>query len=233
MRRIGLLFALVLISLPARAADTELLHRVADRWYDERNRWAFTQVVREYTGTTLKQQRVENYDPSRRPLSRWQLLSIDGHKPTPQEWADWTKHKNKLRKRKTGPVTDYLDFAHARVLDETKETVRYELPLKSNIEWLFPIEKVELIVTVNKAGPAIEEVHARIGEPFRVALGLAQVLDIDLNVQMGLPLALDPAQMHPSGTGHAVVTKRGLRVEYFWSDFKRVEPHQDSEYSAE
>lgn len=229
MRWACLTFALACAALSGRGADTALLRQVADRWFDERDRWAFTQVVREYVGPTLKQERVEHYDPSRRDVSRWQLVSIDGRKPTPQEWAEWSKHKNKLHKRNKKPVTDYLDYAHARVLDETADTVRYELPLKNNVEWLFPIDKVELIVTVNKHIPAIEQVHARIGEPFRVALGFARVLDVDLDVQLDPPASSDPADARPSGSGHAVVSKRGERVEYYWRDFKRVTPHAEME----
>ena len=229
MRWACLTFALAAAAFSGRGADTALLRQVADRWFDERDRWAFTQVVREYEGPTLKQERVEHYDPSRRELSRWQLVSIDGRRPTPPEWAEWTKHKNKLHKRTQKPLTDYFDYAHARVLEESADTVRYELPLKNNVEWLFPIEKVELIVTVNKHGPGIEQVQARIGEPFHVALGLARVMDIDLDVQLEPPASLDPAQARASGTGHAVVAKRGQRVEYFWKDFKRVTPRAEEE----
>ena len=129
----------------------------------------------------------------------------------------------KNKKRKSKPSTgDALDFANAKVLEETAQSVRYELPLRSSIDWLFPVSKVELIVTVNKTGPALEQVQARINEPFRVALGLARVLDIDLDVQMAPPPTADPAEAKPSGTARAVVTKLGERVEYSWSDFKRV-----------
>ena len=227
MRWVCFLFAFA-AACSARGADTTLLRQVADRWFDERDRWAFTQVVREYVGATLKQERVERYDPSRRDASRWQLVSLDGRRPTPAEWAEWTKHKNKVHKRNKKPVTEYLDYAHARVLDDQPDFVRYELPLKNNVEWLFPIDKVELVVTVNKRTPAIEQVQARIGEPFRVALGFARVLDVQLDVQLEAPASSDPAAARPNGGGHAVVAKRGERVEYFWSDFRRVTPHAEA-----
>src|SRR5690606_29431520 len=101
-------------------------------------------------------------------------------------------------------------------------TAVYELPLRSGVEWLFPISKVELLVTINKAGPALEQVQARIDEPFRVALGIARILDVDLDVQMAPPPQADPADARPSGTANVVVTKFGERVEYAWSDFERV-----------
>lgn len=216
----------------ARAADTSLLQQVARRWLDESNRWAFTQQVREYDGVALKEERVERYDPSQRETSRWRLISIDGRAPTADEWAAWTKRKNKPHRRKPKSVADYFDFDHARLLDETADTVRYQLPLKTSAEWLFPIDKVDLLVTVDKAGPALQQVQASVAEPFRVALGLAHVLDIDLDVRMAGPAATDPADAKPTGSAHAVVSKLGRRVEYSWNDFKRVKPHAEESDSS-
>lgn len=211
----------------ARAADTSLLQQVARRWLDESNRWAFTQQVREYDGVALKEERVERYDPSQRETSRWRLISIDGRAPTADEWAAWTKRKNKPHRRKPKSVADYFDFDHARLLDETADTVRYQLPLKASAEWLFPIDKVDLLVTVDKAGPALQQVQASVAEPFRVALGLARVLDVDLDVQVSAAVRPDPADATPNGKAQATVTKLGRRIEYRWSDFQRVKPHAE------
>jgi hypothetical protein len=229
-RRLWFSLTLVLAAASADATDAPLLQQVAHNWLGERNRWAFTQLVREYEGKDgkeLKQERLERYDPSQRYLSRWRLISIDGRPPKPQEWADWTKRKNKKHHRGNATIADNFDFANARVAEETAQLVRYELPLRNKVEWLFPVDKVELVVTINKTGPALEEVRARISEPFRVALGLARILDIDLDLQMELPATSDPADAKPSGTARAVVTKLGGRVEYFWSDFKHVTPHPE------
>jgi len=220
-----LIFVSLAVSL--RAADTDLLRQVARQWLTEHNRWAFTQRVREYEGGTLKQERLERFDPSQRATSRWRLISIDGRRPTAQEWADWTKRRNKVRTRKEKPFADYFDFDRARVVEETPALVRYELPLRNSAEWLFPIDKVALLVTISKTGPALEQVQARVAEPFRVVLGLARVLDIDFDVQMATPERPDPADAQPSGTARAVVSKLGRRVDYAWSDFKRVTPHAE------
>lgn len=228
---------LIMLAAPvfARAADATLLQQVAQAWLGESNRWAFTQLVREYEGRDgkePKQERLERYDPSQRYISRWRLISINGRAPTPEEWADWSKRKNKKHRRGSSSVEGNFDFASARVTEETPSLVRYELPLRNNVEWLFPVNKVELVVTINKSGPALEEVRARISEPFRVALGLARILDIDLDLQMQAPeqaAAVNPAEAKPSGTARAVVTKLGGRVEYFWSNFQRVTPHPEIE----
>lgn len=227
MRRYALIFLLLGLAA-ARAAvaaeDLALLRRVAAAWLDERDRWAFTQLVREYDGKELKQERVERYDPSQGQLRRWQLISVNGKPPTHEQWEKWDKRKNKKNRRPRPSIGDNFDFANSKVLEETAQFARYELPLRSNVEWLFPISKVELVVTINKTGeaPALEQVQARISEPFRVALGLARILDIDLDVQMEPPPAADPAEARPSGTAQATMTRFGDRVEYHWSDFVRV-----------
>lgn len=218
-----LLLLLLTSTAGARPEDTALLQQVANSWVNERDRWAFTQVVREFDGKELKQERLERYDPSRGFADRWHLIAINGQPPTEKERAEWQARKNKKQRRPKPGITDNFDFASAKVAEETPQTIRYELPLRSNVEWLFPVSKVELLITINKTGPALEQVQARISEPFRVALGLARILDIDLDVQMEPPPTADPADAKPSGTAHAVVSKFGDRVEYFWSDFKRVE----------
>ena len=220
---LGLLFSTAAM---AGAAET-LLQQVANHWLGERDHWAFTQRVREYDGQQLKQERIERYDPSQRTISRWRLISIDGRRPTAGEWAGWSKRKNKKPRPAGRSIAGNFDFAGARVTEETPAFVRYALPLRNRAEWLFPVNKVELIVTIDKAGPALAQVRARIGEPFRVALGLARVLDLDLDLSMGLPAATNPADARPSGAAHAVVSKPGGRIEYFWSDFNRVTPHAD------
>jgi hypothetical protein len=209
------------------AEDLRLLQEVANQWWDERDNWAFTQVVREFDGEKLAQERLERYDPSQGDEKRWRLLAIDGRPPTADERAEWSKRKNKKHRKERPPITAYLDFEHARVAEDTPKVVRYEVPLRSSIEWLFPVNKVELLVTIEKQGPALTQVQARISEPFRVALGLARVLDVDLDVQMEPPPSVDPADAKPTGEARATVTKLGRRVEYYWTDFTRADATAD------
>jgi hypothetical protein len=221
--RFFLFFLMLMATAVAREEHTAILREVANNWLSERNRWAFTQIVREFDGKELKQERREHFDPSRGYTNRWQLITINGREPTEKEAAEWSARKNKKKRNEKPGLADNFDFDTAKILEETDRTIVYELPLRSNVEWLFPISKVEFIVTINKSGPALEQVQARISEPFRVALGLARILDIDLDVQMAPPPAADPADAKPSGTAQAVVSKFGERVEYYWSEFERVD----------
>lgn len=232
MRRIlhlPLLLAFAALAPLARADD--ILRDAVARWLGERDNWAFTQLAREYDGDKLKRERLERFDPSRPDRDRWELLQLNGRTPTPQEKADLTERKNKKRRRHTGAIGDHFDLDHALLIGGDKQVVRYEVPLHSSAEWLFPTDKVTLVISIDKATRAITRVQARIDEPFRVALGVARVLDVQLDVATDLPPAnaptADPAAAKPSGTARAVVTKFGNRVEYEWSDFRRVTPHPD------
>jgi hypothetical protein len=206
-----------------------LLTEAVTQWSGERDRWAFTQTVKEFDGDEIEQERVETYDPGRSPEARWNLISVDGRAPTDQERSDWGKRKNKKRKRDPKPLIEYFDFERARVIDEDPHETRYDLPLKGTTNWLFSVEKVQLVIAVDRSSRSVKQVDARISEPFKVALGLARVLDFDLEIHMqpiaGVAGEGEPGSTSPDGTVRAVVHKLGQRIEYYWYDFKRVTPH--------
>jgi hypothetical protein len=231
-RRFWLSLCLALLPLGlARASDLPLLRTAAANWLHERDHWAFTQHVREYEGDRVQRERIERYDPSRPDRARWELLRLNGREPTPQEKAELVDRKNRKRRRLPTPAADFFAFERAELLAEDARTVRYRLPLRSGHAWLFPVDKVTLTLVIDKPTKAIRHVRAWIDEPFRVALGLARVLDVEFDLRTELPPAgvatADPAAARPSGTARAVVTKLGDRVEYEWSDFRRVSPHPD------
>lgn len=223
--------ALALASLAPPARADALLRDAISRWLDERDHWAFTQLAREYDGRALRRERLERYDPSRPDRDRWELLQLNGREPTAEEKAELVARKNKKRRRHSAPVAEYFELDRAQLLAADRQVARYQVPLRSTVEWLFPVDKVSLTLTVDRDTRAITRVQAQIDEPFRVALGLARVLDVRLDVETDLPPpdapTADPAAAKPSGTARAVVTKFGNRVEYEWSDFHRVEPHPD------
>lgn len=221
----------------ARAETTDLpgpplLRLAADKWLEEGDRWAFTVKIREFAGGEVKEERVERYDPSKPGAARWELLNVNGGAPTDDRRAEWQKRKTKRRKPASKSLGDYLDFEDAKIASVTPREVRYHLPLKNNSRWLFPVDRVNLIVTVNKASHEIEQVEAGIDEPFRVALGLARILNVDLDMRLfpanGAAEAAGPETAQPEGQAHVVVNKFGERVEYSWSDFRRVTPHPDN-----
>lgn len=214
------------------AAPPRLLDQAAEKWMGERDNWAFTMLVREFEGGVLKEERQERYDPAKPGAARWALLSVNGSPPTEKRLAEWQKRKTKKRPNPGKPLNQYLDFEKSTVVIESDRVVRYNVPLRSNNRWLFPLDKVVVWVTVNKAAVAIEEVRAEIEEPFKVALGIARVMDVEFDLQMNPSeqegAQNNPASAKPDGTARAVVNKMGERIEYAWSDFNRVTPHPDN-----
>lgn len=210
---------LSLVPLAATAVDAPpLLTEVADKMADERQHWAFTQFARETKGDKVIE-RLERYDPSRGDAHRWELLKLNGHTPTAQESEEWSRKKNRTRGKAPKTLEDYADLSQARVKSEDADSVTYEIPLRSSAGGLFPGNKIGLTLTVNKETKEIERARAGITEPFKIALGLAKVIDLDLDLEMEDEGAKAD---QPQGTATAVVNKLGKRVEYHWSDFKRV-----------
>jgi len=229
MRRFFHLFLLGVGAAAPLAAASPLLNRAAEKWLAEGDRWAFTVHVREFDNADVKEDRVEQYDPSKPGLDRWALVTVDGRAPTAERRVAWGKAK--ARKHRSAPksLAEYVDLENATVAGATPTGVRYHLPLRSNRNWLFPMEHVDLTVTVNRTTSVIEQVEAGLREPFRVALGLGRVVDVDFDLQMNPSLQrgaeAGPASAHPAGLAHVVVNRLGERIEYTWSDFHRVAPH--------
>ncbi len=214
------------VTATASAAVPPLLNEVTDHWMDERNRWAFTQFVREFDGDTVAEERVERFDLSRGEARRWELITINGKAPTADQEAAWSKRKNRPRRREPRPLAEVLDLENARVLKEDASTVSYAIPLRGTMAWIFPGEKINLAVTINKQTHALERGRVDIAGPFNIALGLAKIIDLDFDLEIapdganGANPTAENAQAR--GTAYAVVNKLGHRVEYTWSDFTRV-----------
>ncbi|HVS54303.1 MAG TPA: hypothetical protein VHD62_18245 [Opitutaceae bacterium] len=227
MKRLGIALWFFALGLIARGSAAPVLESAVERWLGERDHWAFTQRAVEYEDGK-PHERVERYDPSLPGNQRWRLISIDGKAPTPEQRAAWEKRKFKKRPHRfDAPLGDYFDFEHAKLLGEDDTAARYDVPLRNDRNWLFPTDKVDVRVTVNKQTRALEHLTAHVREPFKVLLGIARVTggDIDLDF-LGLdetPPA-SPAEAQPTGTARVSAYRMGERVDFTWSDFKRVTP---------
>jgi hypothetical protein len=218
-----LLLLLVLVA-GLRSEVPALLQEVAENLVNEREHWAFTQFVREYEGDQLKVERLERYDPARGWERRWQLLQFNGRTPSAEEVEAWSKRKNRVRKRAPKELAEYVDLAQARATEETAERVSYEIPFRRSAGGLFPGEKVDLTLTINKQTCELERAQVGIDESFRVALGLAKIVDLDFDLEMPgskQPQAAGGPDEKAQGTASAVVNKLGRRIEYQWSEFIR------------
>lgn len=209
------------------AVADPILESAVERWLGERDHWAFTQRAVEYDDGKPRE-RLERYDPSRPGNGRWTLLAIDGRTPTPAEQAAWAKKKfRKERRRFDSPIGDYFDFREARVVAETPAAIEFEVPLRRDKNWLFQTDKVRVLVTINKETRALVHLRASVREPVKVLLGLARITagGVDLSfLNFSDDAEPGPETTQPTGTARVSVSKFGERVEFTWSDFKRVVP---------
>jgi len=232
-RAAGLFFILFAASASLlRAAVPPLLQEIADRWVEEGLQWGFIQTVRETDRDGEVHVRFERFDLSRGYDRRWQLLRIDGRTPSADEVDEWSKRKNKGKKRDPKSWFQYVDLDNAKLRGETDRTIEYEVPLKRIAGGLFPGDKVSVLLVIDKESRAIEHAQARIDEPFNVALGLAEIEAVDANINLppepkagSMRQTVAFAEDNPSGTVSATVNKLwGKRVEYTWSHFRRTAP---------
>jgi hypothetical protein len=122
-----------------------------------------------------------------------------------------------------------VDLENARIRSETARTIEYEVPLKRIAGGLFPGDKVSVRLTIDRETRAIEHAEARVDEPFNVALGLAEVVEVDADVNIppesktGGARNPDAAEENPSGQVSATVNRiGGRRFEYTWTEFRRT-----------
>jgi hypothetical protein len=227
MLRPAFILSLMSSLLCAASAAPSLLEQAVENWLGERDHWAFTQRAVEYDDGKPRE-RLERYDPSRAGNGRWTLLAINGHVPTPDEHAAWAKKKFKKNPRRIDtPIGDFFDFEDAKIVARNGKLVNYEVPLRRDKNWLFQTDKVKVVVTVNSETRALEHLTATVREPVKVLLGLAKItagkLDLSfLNFEDAAEPGPESAQ--PTGSARVSVSKFGERVEFTWSDFKRVSP---------
>ena len=225
----SLLFLLLASSALLRAAVPPILQEVAKHWIEDGQQWGFTQLVRETDRDGVTRERLENFDLSRGYERRWQLLKLDGRVPSAEEVAQWSQKKNRGKKKNLKSWFEYVDLENARVLTQTDRTIEYEVPLKRIAGGLFPGDKVSVRLTIDREARAIEHAEARVDEPFNVALGLAEVVEVDADVNIpaepkaGSPRNHASPEENPSGQVSATVNRiGGRRFEYTWTEFRRT-----------
>ncbi len=210
-----------------RAAPPRLLVQAMEQWSTGRDDLAFTQQTRFFHDDgRVKEERIERYDPSLPDSRRWQLLEVDGRPATPAQRLKWeTKKNGKARKHGVKPPEEYLDLERAKLLDETPTEARFEIGLRPEVARLLAVEKIAVVITVDKESGGIARMGASLRQPIAVLLGLARITDLDLDVRLELA-AEDSAQ--PAGevltgsTARVAISKLGDPMDYHWTDFKRV-----------
>jgi len=210
-----------------RAEAPALLAKAFEQWAAGREDLAFTQQTRFFFDDgKLKAERVERYDPSLPDSLRWRLIEVDGQPASVEQREKWETWKNgKPRRKLVKSPAEYLDLDHATLVDETPTSARFEIGLRPEQARLLAVEKVAVVITVDKESVSITHIDASLRQPIRVLLGLARITDLDINVNIepgdeGSPQ--NTGEVQAGSTARVTMSKLGIPMEYNWSDFKRV-----------
>lgn len=215
------LLALLLFGPGGALQAHPLLEQAAEKWMAGRNRWSFTQEVRETDKDGRTSERVENYSPARGPERRWKLVSVDGRTPSSEEVEKWERRKNRRQPRPARPLEHYVDLARAEVAHEDEQRIDFRLPLRRPAGWLASGQQVVLLISVDKEARSVTRVQAGLDGPLNVALGLAQVVHFDLDLETSPEAAGEGSG--PEGAVYATVNRLGRRIDYAWRDFVQLD----------
>ena len=218
----------VLLASPWLAADTPpLLARALEQWGTGRGDLAFTQHTRVFRDDgQVKEERLERYDPSLPDSQRWRLIEWAGKPATAEQREKWEAKKNgRPRKKAIKPPAEYLDLDHATLVDENAKAARFEVNFRAEAARLIAVEKIAVRITVDKETATIAHISGLLKEPLKVALGLAKITDIDLDlwIEPGDDASQESSGEVKSGsTARVLMSKFGDPMEFKWSDFNRV-----------
>ena len=204
-----------------------LLASAFTQWAAGRQDLAFTQqTTLFFDDGRIKDERIERYDPSLPDSQRWRLLEVDGRPATDAARRVWEFRKNrKPRKKEPKSPSEYVDLAHATLVDETASNARFEIRLRPALARVLGVEKISALITVDKQTGTVVSITATLHQPVRVLLGLARItdLDVDVRIEPGEEDAAPQAGEVESGsTARVAISKLGSPAQYKWSDFKRV-----------
>src|ERR1039458_3268933 len=209
------------------AETPPLLAKAVVLWATGREDLAFTQQTRFFLDDgNVKQERIERYDPSLPDSRRWRLIEVDGRPATDDQRKKWESRKNgRPRKKVVKSPGEYLDLDRATLVDETPRSARFEIGLRPEAARLLAVDKIAVVITVDKESGRIVRIAATLRQPISVLLGLARITDLDIDVRIE-PADEDSEQksgdVQTGSTAHVTMSKLGDPMEYNWSDFKRV-----------
>ena len=216
-----------LLGAGLRAETPPLLAKAIEHWTAGSADLAFTQHARSFHDDgRVKEERVERYDPSLPDSERWRLLEVDGHPAGVEQREKWESKKNgKPRKQQLKAPAAYLDLEHATPVGETPESARFEIGLRPEALRLLAVEKIAVVITVDKESGRVAGIAATLRQPMRVLLGLARVTGLDVDVRIdptNEDSAVTSGDVETGGTARVTMSQLGSPMEYTWSDFRRV-----------
>ena len=90
---------------------------------------------------------------------------------------------------------------------------------------LLAVERIAIVITVEKSSASVARIGATLRQPIRVLLGLARITGLEFDVRIE-PAAEDaarnPGEVQTGSLARVTMSKLGAPMEYTWSDFRRV-----------
>ena len=228
-----------------------LLQEAITKLSQDTDRWAYTETrIAKDTKGVSKGETTVRFDPSKPYAEQYVPLKINGQPPTTKQLADYRRRgvkRGERLDREAGlpapPVApareapsfringskSFADVDHITVTQETDGAVTYLVPLVSDPKIPVPMEKIELLVRVNKAQRAMENVNVRLRDAFRMKL-IVKVNSGGANIDFtSVDAKYAPVVSAISGDAAASVLfiKVGGAFDLKREDFKRVKPYGD------
>lgn len=224
--------------LSVRAETPPLLAHAIEKWIAGHEDLAFTQHTRVLRDNgEVKEERVERYDPSLPDNQRWRLIEWNGQPASWEQRQKWEgKKNNRPRKKTIKPPGEYLDLEHAALVERSDSTTRFEVNFRPEAARLVAVEKIAVRITVDNRSETITHISGLLKEPLRIALGLARITDIDLDlhiVQGAGPDWTRAGDVQTGSTARVRMSKFGDPMEFRWSDFKRVKTYRNEDARAQ
>jgi hypothetical protein len=188
---------------------------------------AFTQETKRFQADGgVKEDRVERFDPSLPDSRRWRLVAVNGVPATEEQRRKWEARKNaRPRRRIDESPAEWLDLDHSVLVSETPGAARFRVPVQASTEHLVAVAGIDVVITVDRQTRNIAKIGAVLREPIHALMGLAEISDLDVNLQIspsGGGSAGSDDEVLPGSTARVTVSRLGKPVEYAWSDFRRV-----------
>ena len=235
----------------AKAEMPPVLMDAITKLSKDTDRWAYTEtrIAKDPKGVS-KGETVIRFDPSKPYAEQYVPLKIDGKPPTERQLADYRRRGVKRGERldreaglpappvapareppsfRIGSSKSFADVERITIAQENENTITYHVPLRPDPKIPVPMEKIELLVRVNKAQRTLENVSVRVLDSFRVKL-VVKINSGGANIDFK---TVDPkfAPVVSAISGDAAVSilfvKFGGAYDLKREDFKRVKPYGD------
>jgi hypothetical protein len=236
----------------AHAAVPDPLAAALKRGADDFDRWAYTEttIARDKDGKPEGGETIVRFDPSKPFEEQFTPLKVDGHEPTEKERGKYRKEGVARGKQlqqdadkpkpdagkddDAPPVMDLngqkatVDLEHAKLVEEQGVLLTYEIPLQPKGKGgSIPLDKLKILLRVNRERGILENVRIRLLAPFRLKL-VAKISSGEFNldfaeVETKYPPVL--AALRVDFSASVLFFRKTGSFEDRRTDFQRVKPY--------